>query len=274
MRITVDREAQNELEMNRPSERLQKQGPRILAALKKIQTESVRSVEMTHSGKKASCKIGVYVCNCGAHFGPSADVHAIAQYASTLPCVSLVREEKYICAEGGQQRIRQDIPVWGLSRLLIVACSPRIYQAIALDAAARAGLNPFYVSMVNSWGLTTETVISVVRATAARLERMEDLLLRNKPVVPVALVVAGDEEGIESARNIADEGYKVYLVLRQPSLAGLKAGRSDFSFAPFNEDGTECWIGSEDVIDVCRHPNITLLTSNGSGSQVVFIENV
>jgi heterodisulfide reductase subunit A-like polyferredoxin len=86
--------------------------------------------------------------------------------------------------------------------------------------------------------------------------------------------VAGDEAGIESARNIADDGYKVYLILRQPSLVGLEAGDNKAYPPPFNPDSTECWIGPENVIDVCRHPNITLLTCSESDSRVVFMENV
>jgi heterodisulfide reductase subunit A2 len=229
---------------------------------------------MGKNGNEGLCKIGVYVCNCGANFGPAADVHSIEEFAFTLPGVVLVREQKYICAEGGQQMIRQDIPVFLLDRLLIVACSPQTYQAAVLDAAARAGLNPFYVAMVNIWGLGTETVMHLIKATAARLARMEDLLLRNKPVMPVAVVVAGDEAGIESARNIADDGYKVYLVLRQPSATGPEIQPAGACPLPFNPDCTECWIGPENVMDACRHPNITLLTWSESGSRVVFMENM
>jgi len=229
---------------------------------------------MGKNGNAELCKIGVYVCNCGANFGPAADVHAISEFAFTLPGVALVREQQYICAEGGQQLIRQDIPVFLLNRLLIVACSPQAYQAAILDAAARAGLNPFYVAMVNIWGLETATVIRLVKATVARLARMEDLLLRNKPVMPVAVVVAGDRAGIESARNMADDGYKVYLVVTRPSAAGSDTPSGGKCPLPFNPECTECWIGPENVMDACRHPNITLLTCSESGSRVVFMENM
>lgn len=229
---------------------------------------------MGENGNTATCKIGVYICNCNANFGPAADVHSIYEFSFTLPEVALVREHQYICAEGGQQLIRQDIPVFLLNRILIVACSPQTYQAVILDAAARAGLNPFYVAMINIWGLGTETAIRLVKATVARLARMEDLLLRNKPVMPVAVVVAGDQAGIESARNIADDGYKVYLVVRQPSAAGPEVQSTGICPLPFNPECTECWIGPENVIDACRHPNITLLTCSESDSRVVFMENM
>ncbi|MDR2017354.1 MAG: hypothetical protein LBQ00_00440 [Syntrophobacterales bacterium] len=229
---------------------------------------------MSESGNVRTCKIGVYICNCGANVGPVADVHSISEFALTLPGVALVREQQYICAEGGQQMIRQDIPVFFLDRILVVACSPQTYRMAILDATGRAGMNPFYVAMVNIWGLSTETGMHLVKATAARLTRMEDLLLRNKPVIPAAVVVAGDAAGIESARNIADDGYKVYLVVRQPWVAGPEIQTTGSCSLPFNPECTECWIGPENVIDACRHPNITLLTCNESDSRVVLIEDV
>jgi heterodisulfide reductase subunit A len=42
-------------------------------------------------------KIGVYVCHCGTNIAGTVDVHAVAEYAATLPGVAVSREYKYMC---------------------------------------------------------------------------------------------------------------------------------------------------------------------------------
>lgn len=73
---------------------------------------------------------------------------------------------------------------------------------------------------------------------------------------PAALVIGGGIAGIQAALDIADAGFKVYLVEREPSIGGRMA-QLDKTFPTL--DCSTC-ILSPKMVDVARHPNIELLT--------------
>jgi heterodisulfide reductase subunit A len=73
---------------------------------------------------------------------------------------------------------------------------------------------------------------------------------------PTALIIGAGIAGIQAALDIADAGYQVYLVEREPSVGGRMA-QLDKTFPTL--DCSSC-ILTPKMVDVGRHPNITLLT--------------
>jgi heterodisulfide reductase subunit A len=73
---------------------------------------------------------------------------------------------------------------------------------------------------------------------------------------PAALVIGGGIAGIQAALDIADAGYPVYLVEREPSVGGRMA-QLDKTFPTL--DCSSC-ILTPKMVDVGRHPNIELMT--------------
>jgi NADH:ubiquinone oxidoreductase subunit E/NAD-dependent dihydropyrimidine dehydrogenase PreA subunit len=71
-----------------------------------------------------------------------------------------------------------------------------------------------------------------------------------------ALVVGGGIGGIQASLDLADQGYKVYLVERNPSIGGTMA-QLDKTF-PTN-DCAMCMI-SPKLVACGRHPNIEIMT--------------
>jgi len=178
-------------------------------------------------------KIGFYICHCGTNIAGTIDVQEVAQYAASLPGVVLAKEYQYICSDPGQQLIQQDIREQRLNRVVVASCSPRMHEATFQNALAKAGLNPFYFAMVNirehvSWVVkdrqqATEKAKRLVRAAIARVRFQEELYPRKEPITRSALVVGGGIAGIQAALTIADAGYPVYLVEREPSIGGHMA---------------------------------------------------
>jgi len=74
--------------------------------------------------------------------------------------------------------------------------------------------------------------------------------------VGAALVIGGGIAGIQAALDIADAGYKVYLVEREPSVGGRMA-QLDKTFPTL--DCSSC-ILTPKMVDVGQHPNIELMT--------------
>lgn len=185
------------------------------------------------SGGNGIPRVGVYVCDCGTNIAATVDVKDVTEYAAGLPGVVVSKEYKYICSEPGQQLIRQDISDKKLGRVVVASCSPRMHEPTFQAAVAKAGLNPFHFAMVNirehvSWVIkdreqATAKAKRLIRSMVSRALLQEELFSRTEPVTRAALVVGGGIAGIQSALNIADAGYQVYLVERQPSIGGHMA---------------------------------------------------
>jgi heterodisulfide reductase subunit A len=84
---------------------------------------------------------------------------------------------------------------------------------------------------------------------------------RNKPA---ALIIGAGISGIQAALDIADAGYQVHLVEREPSVGGHMA-QLDKTFPTL--DCSSC-ILTPKMVDVGNHPNIDLMTY----SEVVSVE--
>jgi heterodisulfide reductase subunit A len=178
-------------------------------------------------------KVGFYICHCGTNIAGTIDVKAVAEYTATLPGVVVSKEYKYICSDPGQQLIQQDIRDHSLNRVVVASCSPRMHEATFQNAVAKAGLNPYYFAMVNirehaSWVLkdkeqATAKAKRLIRAAVSRVLLQEELFSRKEPLTKAAMVVGGGIAGIQAALTIAEAGYPVYLVERQPSIGGHMA---------------------------------------------------
>jgi heterodisulfide reductase subunit A len=115
----------------------------------------------------------------------------------------------------------------------VASCTPRMHEPTFQRAIAAAGLNPYYFEMANirehvSWVIhdkaaATEKAKRLVRSAVARVAYHAPLEPRQEPVTQAALVVGGGIAGIQAALSIADSGYQVYLVEREPSIGGHMA---------------------------------------------------
>jgi len=179
-------------------------------------------------------RIGVYVCHCGTNIAGTVDVAAVRDMASRLPHVAVARDYKYTCSDPGQEMIRRDIQEYGLNRVVVAACSPRLHEPTFRRTLESVGLNPYYLEMANireqaAWvhqeepDKATEKAKDLVAAAVQRVIFHKALYSREVPVEPAVLVVGGGIAGIQAALDIADAGYQVYLVEREPTIGGRMA---------------------------------------------------
>ncbi len=185
------------------------------------------------------CKIGVYVCHCGANIASIVDVEQVAEFARGLPSVVVARDYKFVCSDPGQDLIKNDIKQMGLDRVVVASCSPRLHELTFRRTLASAGLNPYFFEMANireqcSWvtenkEAATEKAKALVNAAVRRVFYHEPLEARKVSVNPCTLVVGAGIAGIQAALEIADSGNKVYLIEREPSIGGNMA-RLDKTF--------------------------------------------
>jgi len=178
-------------------------------------------------------KIGVYVCQCGVNIASVVDVADVVRFAGGLPHVAVARDSKYTCAEPGQKMIQQDIQELGINRVVVASCTPRMHEVTFQGVLQEVGLNPYLFEMANirehvAW-ISKDTAQATIKAkrlvgaAVARVALQEPLQARRVPVTDRALVVGGGIAGIQAALTIANAGYQVYLVEREPSIGGYMA---------------------------------------------------
>ncbi len=212
-------------------------------------------------------RIGVYVCECGINIGAVVDVKKVAEYTGTLPDVAVSRFYKYMCSEPGQKLIKDDIKEMDLTRVIVASCSPRMHEPTFRITLSEAGLNPYLFEMTNirehcSWvhnktpREATEKAEDLIRMAVAKARLLEPLEKKEVEVIPNALVIGGGIAGIQVALDIAENGFKVYLVEQSPSIGGRMA-QLDKTFPTL--DCSAC-ILTPKMVDAARHPNIELLT--------------
>jgi len=214
---------------------------------------------------KEELRIGVFVCHCGLNIAGTVDVHAVAEYAKTLDNVVFVKENRYTCADPGQEEIRNAIKQNDLNRIVIAACSPRMHEPTFRRTVAEAGLNSFLYEMANirefsSWCHqnnpkdATERAKDTVHMAVAKVRLMQPLQTLEVPVTNKALIIGGGIAGINAALDLAEQGFKVYMLENSQSIGGHMAAL-DKTFPTL--DCSICIEGPK-MVDCSRHPNITI----------------
>lgn len=212
-------------------------------------------------------RVGVYVCHCGSNIAGKVDVEQVAQWAGAhCPNVAVSRDYKFMCSSLGQQLIEEDIKKEKLTRVVVAACSPHLHEKTFRRACSNAGMNPYLLEMTNirehcSWvhkdrEAATEKSKSLVAAAVRRVVYQEPLEPSYVDVHPATLVVGGGIAGLQAALELADAGYPVYLVERQPSIGGHMA-QFDKTFPTL--DCSAC-ILTPKMSEVGQHENVTLMT--------------
>lgn len=211
-------------------------------------------------------KIGVFVCWCGSNIAGTVDVAAVVEAVRQVPDVAYAIDYKYMCSEQGQEIIRQAVHDYKLDRIVVCSCSPRMHEATFRKCAESVGINSYMVEIANireqcSWVLkdkaeATAKAIKLAKAAIAKVRFNSPLQAGQSNVVKRALVIGGGIAGIQTALDIAEAGYKVDIVEKEPTIGGRMA-QLDKTFPTL--DCSAC-ILTPKMVDAAQHENITLYT--------------
>lgn len=175
-------------------------------------------------------RIGVFVCHCGTNIAATVDVDKVAATLAKEPGVVVSTHYQYMCSESGQNLIKDAIKEKGLTGAVICSCSPRMHEATFRKAAESVGLNSFMVEVANireqcSWihkdkEEATQKAITLGRAAIAKVHLNAPLTAGETPVAKRALVIGGGIAGIQAALDIAEAGFEVDIVEKNPTIGG------------------------------------------------------
>ena len=212
-------------------------------------------------------RIGVYVCHCGVNIGGVVDCPEVAEYAKTLPNVVYATDYKYMCSDPGQAMIQEDIKEKNLNRIVVAACSPRLHEPTFRRCVEEAGLNKFLFEFANlreqdSWvhmdlpEEATAKAKDLTRMAVAKARLLEPLEATKVAVNNTALVIGGGVAGIQTSLDLADMGFKTYVVERNPTIGG-RMGQLDKTFPTL--DCSMCILAPK-MVDCQKHENIELIS--------------
>jgi heterodisulfide reductase subunit A len=208
------------------------------------------------------------------------DVEAVADYARTLPGVVCVRRNLYTCSDAGLREIKEAIADEKLDRVVVAACTPRTHEPLFQDACRETDLNPYLFEFVNirdqcSWvhmnerEMATQKAKDLVRMGVAKAQLLEPLEEQEVPVEPVALTIGGGMIGMTAALSLANRGFEVKLVEREPELGGMMLHLD--KLYPTREDALK--VAQERIAEVRRSERIEVFTSSVVSSVKGFVGN-
>ncbi len=212
-------------------------------------------------------RIGVYVCHCGLNIAAVVDVKKVVEYASSLPDVVIAKDHRYACSDPGQDMIEKDIKEHKLDRVVVAACSPTMHEPTFRKALEKSGLNPYLFEMANireqcSWvhrddpEKATKKAMALVSMAVSRARLLIPLEIKEVKAVKSVLVVGGGISGINAALDLAEMGFKVYLVEKNESIGGHMS-QLDKTFPTL--DCSTCVLGPK-MVECGRHPNIEIMS--------------
>ncbi|MDM8552694.1 FAD-dependent oxidoreductase [Desulfobacterales bacterium HSG2] len=213
-----------------------------------------------------SVRTGFYICHCGINIAYKVRVNEVADFARKLPGVAVARDYKFMCSDPGQEMIEKDIKEYGLTRVVVASCSPRLHEKTFQGVCRRAGLNPFMFQMASvreqvSWVTrdedeATRKAKTLVAGAINRVQFHRRLETREVSVHPDVLVVGGGIAGMQAALDIGNAGHTVYLAERETTIGGHML-QFDKTFPTL--DCAAC-IGTPKMVDVAQNPKIELLS--------------
>lgn len=219
-------------------------------------------------------KIGVFICHCGENISRTVDCPRVAYECGEFPGVEYSIDYKYMCSDPGQKLIIEAVHKHKLDAIVVGSCSPHMHERTFRNAAIAAGINPFLVEIANlreqcSWvhddpEESTLKAIELVRMAVEKVKRDKPLAKIRVSVTKRVLVIGGGIAGIQAALDVANAGYEVILVEKEPSIGGHMSQLSE-TFPTL--DCSQC-ILTPRMVEVYQHPKIKLLTY----SEVVRIE--
>jgi heterodisulfide reductase subunit A len=214
-------------------------------------------------------RIGLYICHCGHNIAGVVSPEVLAEQAQGLPGVAVCRDHLYSCSEAGQRDIAKDIQQFGLNRMVVAACSPKLHESTFRRLLAENGVNPYLLEIVNirehcSWVHAQEPEAALVKALdlirmgLAKVRDAVPLAERQVPLTRAALVIGGGPAGLRAALDIAHAGIPVTLVERAPVLGGM----ANRLYKTFPQGQSALSLVNPMMAAATLHPGITVLTDS------------
>jgi len=210
-------------------------------------------------------KVAVYICK-GCGIGDAIDVDKIKEVVENELKVP-VKVHDHLCGSEGVNMIKNDISGEGLNAVVIAACSPRVKKEVfdfgdvfVERVNLREGVAWTHEPKDENTQMMAEDYVKMGVVKAQKAEKPEPYKEETSKDI---LVVGGGVTGLTAAIEIANAGYKVYLVEKEAELGGWVKNFSKIlpGKYPYKEMVDASAYLDEKIKEVEENPNITVYTS-------------
>ena len=183
-------------------------------------------------------KVGVFLSDCEKQLSEILDFEALASYVKKVPDVVFVAKGSEFWRGKGLQEIVDAVKSKKINRVVVAESLPKLSEIRIVQAVEEAGLNPYLVEVIDlkdhcAWphrdtpSEATEKAKAMLLAAIERAKLLEPLEKLEFSALKSVLVIGGGIAGMQAAEDLADLGFEVHLVEKEPFLGGLaaRAGR-------------------------------------------------
>ncbi len=180
-------------------------------------------------------RIGVFVCHCGINIAQTVDPEKVVEAVKDRPGVAHAENVLYACSADTQEKIKELVREKNLNRVLVASCTPRTHEPLFQETIRDAGLNKYLFELADireqcSWchmgqnEKATEKAIEITKMTLAKVAKLQPVQTDSVQVTSAAMVIGGGVSGMTSALSLAEQGFDVHIVEKEPELGGLVKG--------------------------------------------------
>lgn len=176
-------------------------------------------------------KVGLYFCTCGTNITATVDSDKVMAELTAEFSGSYAAKVEYICSAEGKAMLKDSLLANRPDRVVIAACSPREYESTFMQILAEAGINPYFLQVVNireqvAWVTpdpvqATQKATVQIRSAMARVGKQLPLEKKELDASGDVLVVGAGPAGLQAALFLAEAGRKVVLVEKSPAIGGM-----------------------------------------------------
>jgi heterodisulfide reductase subunit A len=183
-------------------------------------------------------KVGVFLSDSGKEISEILDFDAITNFVKSVSGVTLVARGSGFWQGRGLEAVVNAIRDQKINRIVIAETLPKLSEVKIAQKVDEAGLNPYLMEFLDlkdhcAWphrdapSEATDKAKAMLLGAIERSKTLEPLQKLEFPVLRSTLVIGGGIAGMQTAIDLADLGFEVELVEKDPFLGGLasRAGR-------------------------------------------------
>ncbi len=171
--------------------------------------------------------VGVFLCSCGTNIAGIVDIDVLRD--CFLKQGHEVEDHLFLCSQAGQDLIKKTVREKGLDRIVIASCSPKHHGGIFKDCVGEV-INPYMWEMANireqcAWTTldkdkATQKAKALITGAIQRVQHHSPIGSIDVPVLKRIAVIGAGIAGMHASLELADKGFEVILVEKEPNLGG------------------------------------------------------
>ncbi|KAB0665319.1 CoB--CoM heterodisulfide reductase iron-sulfur subunit A family protein [Oryzomonas japonica] len=176
-------------------------------------------------------KTAVILCTCSGIITEKIDWDTVRAQLAEHPDTPVVTTDELACGAENLEKLATWLKEEKPERVVVAACSPREHERTFRTLLASAGINPYYLQMINvreqvAWvtadpAQATRKAARLIGAALKRVQHHRPLVERHVPVRTDVAVIGAGPAGIQAALTLARAGRMVTLIEREPFFGGM-----------------------------------------------------